>query len=166
MAATRSKTKSTEKKTLESNISAMIKEVSAFLKSDTFKDIVQTAVIEAMNKWAQYVQPMQDEVKSLKVLVGKLEEKLEKAKLVVEPLEGKILVLERKVVDMSCELSRVSLKANDNEQYCRRYNVRIFGCAEEEGEKCSDRDRDKLELNGFTVDKIDRCHRVGKLRSG
>ena len=113
---------------------------------------------------------MQDEVNSLKVSVGKLEEELQKAKLVVEPLEGKILVLERKVADMSCELSRVSLKANDNEQYSRRYNVRIFGSAEEEGEKCSEKVvnlcRDKLELNGFTVDKIDRCHRVGKLRSG
>ena len=115
MAATRSKRNSTEKKTLDSNISAMIKEISAFLKSDTFKDIVHTAVIEAMNKCsAQYVQPMQDEVK---VSVGKLEEELQKAKLVVEPLEGKILVLERKVADMSCEISRVSLKANDNEQY-------------------------------------------------
>ena len=60
------------------------------------------------------------------VSVGKLEEELEKAKLVVEPIEGKILMLERKVADMSCELSRVGLKANDNEQYSRRYNVRIF----------------------------------------
>ena len=50
MAATRSKTKSIEKKTLDSNILGMIKEeLSAFLKSDTFKDIVHTAVIEAMN---------------------------------------------------------------------------------------------------------------------
>ena len=171
MAATRSKTKSAEKKTLDSNISAMIKEeVSAFLKSDTFKDIVHTAITEAMNKClAQYVEPLQDEVKSLKVSVGKLEEELGKAKL-VEPLEEKILILERKVADMSCELSRVGLKANDNEQYSRRYNVRIFGCVEEEGETCSEKVvnlcRDKLELDDFTVDKIDRCHRVGKLRSG
>ena len=66
-----------------------------------------------MNKClAQYVEPMQDEVK--------LEEELEKPKLVVEPLEGKILVLEREVANMSCELSKISLKANDNEQYSRR----------------------------------------------
>ena len=172
MAATRSKTNSAEKKTLDSNISAMIKEeVSAFLKSDTFKDIVHTAITEAMNKClAQYVEPLQDEVKSLKVSVGKLEEELGKAKLVVEPLEEKILILERKVADMSCDLSRVGLKANDNEQYSRRYNVRVFGCVEEESEKCSEKlvnlCRDKLELDDFSVDKIDRCHRVGKLRSG
>ena len=123
-----------------------------------------------MNKClAQYVEPLQDEVKSLKVSVGKLEEELEKAKFVVEPLEGKILMLERKVADMSCELSRVGLKANDNEQYSRRYNVRIFCCVEEEGEKCSEKVinlcRNKLELNDFTVDKIDQCHRAGKLRA-
>ena len=65
-----------------------------------------------MNKClAQYVEPLQDEVKSLNVSVGKLEEELGKAKLVVEPLEGKILILECKVADMSCDLSRVGLKA-------------------------------------------------------
>ena len=60
MVATRSKTKSAEKKTLHSNISAVIKEeVSAFLKSDTFKDIVHTAITEAMNTClAQYVEPL------------------------------------------------------------------------------------------------------------
>ena len=44
----------------------------------------------------------------------------------------------------------------------------FFGCVEEEGEKCLEKVvnlcRDKLELNDFTVnDKIDRCHRIGKL---
>ena len=63
-----------------------------------------------------YLEPLQDEVKSLKVSVGKLEEELEKAKLVVEPMEGKLLMLERKITDMSCELSRVGLKTNDDEQ--------------------------------------------------
>ena len=171
MATTRSKMKGAEKKISEDNISATIKEeVSTFLKSKTFKDIVQAAITEAVNvSLAQYVEPLKDEVKSLKASVVILEE-LVKAKRVVEPLEEKVLMLESKLADMSNELSRVCLKANDNEQYSRRYNVRIFGCVEEEGESCSQKVtnlcRDKLELTDFTVDKIDRCHRVGKLRTG
>ena len=73
-----------------------------------------------------YLEPLQDEVKSLKVSVGKLEEELEKAKLVVEPLEGKLLMLERKITDMSCELSRVGLKTSDDEQYEREDITSVF----------------------------------------
>ena len=79
-------------------------------------------------------------------------------------------MLESKIVDTKCELSLVSSKANDNEQYSRRYNIRVFGCNEEQGQNCSEKVveicKNNLELNEFTADNIDRCNRVGKPRNG
>ena len=167
MSTTRSKSKS-----LEKDISSSIKdEVSKFMLSESFKSIVQSAVTEAVKSFlAQQLEPLQNEINLLKATVSNLHEELGNVRRVVHPLEEKVCMLENKIVDMKCELSRVSVKANDNEQYSRRYNIRIFGCNEEQGENCSEKVvelcKNNLDLNDFTVDNIDRCHRVGNPRVG
>ena len=91
MSVTRSKLRSTEK-----DISSSIKdEVSKFLLSENFKSIVQSAVTEAVKSlMAQYLEPLQNEIKLLKLFVTNLNEELEKVRRVFQPLEEKISMLE------------------------------------------------------------------------
>ena len=80
---------------------------------------------------------------------------------VVQPLKNKIAELE-------VQLDQVKSHANDNEQYSRRCNVRIYGIPEEKGENCYDAVvnfcRNCLKCD-VAVSEIDRTHRVGKQRN-
>ena len=50
---------------------------------------------------------------------------------IVQELKGEIAVLREKVKSLEETIQKVALKANDNEQYSRRQNVRVTGFAEE-----------------------------------
>lgn len=75
----------------------------------------------------------------------------------VQPLEGKISELE-------IQLKKVKSHANENEQYSRRCNVRIYGIpeVEVEGENCNKVVSDfcKDDLKYISEYEIDRTHRV------
>lgn len=136
-ARTRSKSKS-----LEYDIAVGVKdEVESFLKSEVFKEIVQSAVREAVNVCIErHVQPLSKMVASLEETVAKLE-----------------------------EVARLAIKANDNEQYSRRHNIRVSGFPEEKGEDCTDKIiklfHEHLAESYITSEVIDRAHRVGKSRT-
>ena len=69
---------------------------------------------------------------------------------------------------MKTELAETKSKANANEQYTRRTNVRIFGLTELESEDCYEVLLEFCEnkLNIFvTREVIDRAHRVGKVKA-
>ena len=85
--------------------------------------------------------------------------------LIAEALEEATLPLQKRIETLEAELLKVTVKANQNEQYSRKYNLRLVGLSEEEGENCTDKVVDfcKAEKLGVNVDKgeIDRAHRLG-----
>ena len=82
--------------------------------------------------------------------------------------ERRVTELEQEVEALRVQNMRTASKANDNEQYSRRHNLRIAGFPEEKGENCTEKDTqfciDKLQLSLSSSD-IDRAHRVGKPKS-
>ena len=83
----------------------------------------------------------------------------------VKPLNEEIASLQSEVTKLKSKFIEASAKANDNEQYSRRNNIRIFRLAETEGEDCYDEVlklcQNDLEING-TRDELDHAHRIGK----
>ena len=68
---------------------------------------------------------------------------------------------------LKSELAIVRRKCNENEQYSRRANIRIFGIPEDKGEDCMKKIlaflNEQLGLT-FKESDIDRVHRVGRSR--
>ena len=99
-----------------------------------------------------------------KVLVEALNSALQET---LTPLYAEIKSLKSEVLSLRSELSEVKAKANDNEQYSRRNNIRIFGLGEENNENCYDvvlRLCDELNLD-VKRNELDRVHRVGRARN-
>ena len=53
-----------------------------------------------------------------------------------EVIQENIMPLKKQIDDLSVELNEVKKHANENEQYSRRCNIRIFGLPELENENC------------------------------
>ncbi len=72
-----------------------------------------------------------------------------------------IAELQEKITLLESQLVRVENMANDNEQYSRRYNVRISGFEEERSEDCIEKvvqfRSDKLKVV-LSNENIDRAH--------
>ena len=83
----------------------------------------------------------------------------------LKPLQVEIQLLKSKNEALRCELAEVKAKFNDNEQYSRRNNIRIFGLHERSHENCYDV---VLNLCGeldidISRNELDRAHRVGRV---
>lgn len=57
---------------------------------------------------------------------------------VVKPLQAEITSIKSEVDMLKTRLAETKAMANDNEQYSRRNNIRLFGLTEEAGEDCYD----------------------------
>ena len=116
--------------------------MKSYLTSQDFKDIIAKAVKEAVR---QAVESMLKELKAE-----------------IASLEGKVKTLEDTI-------EKVAAKANDNEQYFRRQNVRVTSFVEEEEENCAEKFvnlcREKIGLD-VNDEIVDRAHRVGKKEEG
>ena len=116
--------------------------MTSYLTSQDFKDIIAKAVKEAVG------QAMESVLKELK---------------------AEIAVLEGKVKTLEGTIEKVAAKANDNEQFSRRQNVRVTGFVEEDDENCAEKFvnlcREKIGLD-VNDDLVDRAHRVGKKEEG
>ena len=84
--------------------------MKSYLTSQDFKDIIAKAVKEAVG------QAMES---------------------VLEELKAEIAVLKGKVKTLEDNLEKVAAKANDNEQFSRRQNVRVTGFVEEKKDNIS-----------------------------
>ncbi|CAB4004713.1 Hypothetical predicted protein [Paramuricea clavata] len=75
----------------------------------------------------------------------------------------------KQIEGLSAQLNKVKVCANENEQYSRHCNIRIFGLPELEDENCyevvTEFCKTKLGYN-LELREIDRTHRVGRLRHG
>ena len=116
--------------------------MTSYLTSQDFKDIIAKAVKEAVG------QAMESVLKELK---------------------AEIAILEGKVKTLEGTIEKVAAKANDNEQFSRRQNVRVTGFVEEDDENCAEKFvnlcREKIGLD-VNDDLVDRAHRVGKKEEG
>ena len=87
-------------------------------------------------------------------------------------MKAEIAALEGKVKTLEDTIEKVAAKANDNEQYSRRQNVRVTGFVEEEEEEeenCAEKFvnlcREKISLD-VNDEIVDRTHRVGEKEEG
>lgn len=87
----------------------------------------------------------------------------------LQDLQSQNDMLQDSFTSLQCHLDRVSMKANDSEQYSRRGNVRVFRIVESPDEDCEDAVltlfQSKLDIS-ISKSDIDRCHRVGSNRPG
>ncbi len=83
----------------------------------------------------------------------------------LKPLQADIKLLKSENKALRSELAEVKVKSNENEQYSRRNNVRIFGLPENVHENCYDVVLDLCgELNiDISRNELDRVHRVGRV---
>jgi hypothetical protein len=89
---------------------------------------------------------------------------------IINPLEERIAALKAKAAKVNAlekSIAHLLIKCNDNEQYSRHQNVRIYGFIEEEGEDCIkkivDLCKGKMGIQ-LKASGIDKAHRVGKPR--
>ena len=116
--------------------------MKSYLTSQDFKDIIAKAVKEDVG------QAMES---------------------ILNDLKAEIAVLEGKVKTLEDTIEKVAAKANENEQFSRRQNVRVMGFVEEEEENCAEKFvnlcREKIGLD-VNDEIVDRAHRVGKKEEG
>ena len=112
------------------------------MTSTDFKDIIAKAVKEAVG------QAMESILKEFKVEVA--------------ILGGKVKILEDTI-------KKAAAKANDNERFSRRQNVRVTGFVEDDEDNCAEKFlnlcREKIGLD-VNDDIVDRAHQVGKKEEG
>ena len=101
--------------------------------------------------------------KAVKEAVGQAMENI------LQELKAEIAVLEGKVKILEDTIEKLAAKANDNEQFSRRQNVRVTGFVEEDEENCVEKFvnlcREKIGLD-VNDDIVDRAPRVGKKEEG
>ena len=155
-------TKRSTRSTSASSQSPISEELQKYFESQAFFTILKKAVGSVL----------EEEVKV--IIREEFATKLEPLEKRLNDLEEKVKVLEA----MASEVKYAATKANDNEQYSRRYNLRIVGMKESDqsengdGTKESDQREDCVSLiTTFCKDKlaltldpndIDRAHRVGR----
>lgn len=139
-------TRSLSREIEKESITAMREEMQTLFKFDELKNIIRSAVSEAIKEDSSGLKEVIDEAigtatKALETTVQDLESKLEEYRALI----------------------------NDNEQYSRKYNLRISGIKESPGESCVDKVMDlcQTKLNIIVEkDSIDRAHCLGPKKDG
>lgn len=127
------------------------KELDSYFQSEVFMSLVNKTISK---QFEQFVASSE-----FKNMLVQLHTTLDKE------IQEKVEPLKKQIKDLSDELGKVKIHANDNEQYSRRCNVRIHGIPEKKDENCYEVVTEfcKQDLGcEFGVHEIDRTHRVGK----
>jgi hypothetical protein len=96
--------------------------IEAFMKSDDFRAILSTAINVAVEA-------------AIKCFKNEFVELID---VRMKALEDTNTRLKREVTELHRKLGEVDAKANENEQYSRRNNLRFYGIIEKETEDCYD----------------------------
>lgn len=114
--------------------------------SQSFKDELLKTIKDAVH------ESLGEIVNDLKAKVSSMEQRMDN--------------LEEQLSHLQSQIHLIGAKANDNEQYSRRHNVRIMGFPEEKGEDCVAKVakfcKETMKLETISPAEIDRAHRVGK----
>lgn len=89
--------------------------------------------------------------------------------LIQEVVQSATTALKLRIDHLESQLQDYRALINDNEQYSRKYNLRIAGIKESRDEDCIQKvvDLCKSNLNlDLNKDHIDRAHRVGAMKDG
>lgn len=82
----------------------------------------------------------------------------------MEAVERATTPLFKRIQSLEADLAKVSLQANENEQYTRKYKLRFVGLNETEGEDCVDKIvsfcKEKLDID-IDTKGIYRAHYLG-----
>jgi hypothetical protein len=131
-------------------IATMKKVVVDVLKEESFQQTIKDAVDSAVSKAVGNLNDKLVEVDSLAQRLNTMEE-------IVRGFESKLLLVQNAA-------ESALLKANDNEQYSRKYNLRFVGIEEKTGENCVvvivTFCNEKLGV-AVKVKYINRAHRIG-----
>lgn len=127
-------------------LSSLIKdEIVKAMICDEMKNAISSQVKDLIqNELASIIKPLEEELVSVKIENASLRKDL---------------------TGMKNHIKSLSLQANANEQYSRKYNIRIAGIEEIDGEDCYKAASIFFETElGVTVNdsEIDRVHRLGK----
>ena len=144
-----SKTRSSSKAEGEGCLVNLDEKIEAFMKSDVFRAVLSTAINVAVEA---AIKCFKNEFVNL-------------IDVRMKALEDTNTRLKCEVAELHRKLGEVDAKANENEQYSRRNNLRFYGITEKETEDCYDEvvkfcDREL----GVVIERseIDRAHRIGK----
>ena len=126
---------------------------------DVAQAVDDTVLTAIQTEFSKFINSM--------VFRNKLKEVITTA--MAETIEAALTPLKAEIIKLENQLLEVQEKSNDNEQYSRRYNVRIYGVepvadGNDEGEDCVktviDFCSDQLQVEVDQAE-IDRAHRVG-----
>ena len=142
-----SKTRSSSKAEGEGCLVNLDEKIEAFMKSDVFRAVLSTAINVAVEA-------------AIKCFKNEFVNLIDVRMKALEDTNTRL-----KCKELHRKLGEVDAKANENEQYSRRNNLRFYGITEKETEDCYDEvvkfcDREL----GVVIERseIDRVHRIGK----
>jgi hypothetical protein len=130
--------------------------------------IMTRSASQAEGSFAEFAKMMDEYLKNSSIFKDVIVSAVNTAiDVKIQPLQEEIASLKDEVALLKSKFVIVEAKANENEQYSRRNNIRIFGLPEAKDENCYkiviDLCKDELKID-VTSDDIDRAHRVGKLK--
>ena len=144
------------------------KELHSYVQSPAFVTLLDDAISKQFEKFFSSEDFKKMLVATTTSVASTIFEESIRASL-DEVIQQNIMPLKKQVDDLSVELNEVKKHANENEQYSRRCNIRIFGLPELENENCyevvTEFCKTKLGCDLESCE-IDRTHRVGRPRLG
>jgi hypothetical protein len=144
------------------------KEFDSYVQSEAFVSLLDDAISKQFEKFFSSEDLKKMLVATTTSVVSTVVKESVHASL-DEVIRENVMHLKKQIKGLSAELNEVKMYANENEQYSRRCNIRIFGLTELEDENCyevvTEFCKTKLGYN-LELREIDRTHRVGRLRPG
>lgn len=146
------------------------------MMSTTMKNVLSETIQTTLDDHATKMKALDEKMAAIQLQNSKLSDSLNDESRRSSSLQTKVVALEfqnsklyESLSEVRNQVDRVLFKCNDNEQYSRRSNVRVFGIDESPDESCEGKILDfvkaKLDIDLREFD-IDRCHRVGLKKAG
>ena len=147
-------------------------ELRGYFESESFLETLRKVVTDVVAEESFQLALKRSIDAAVGSAVEPLKEKLgglDQYVLRVNKLEATICDLESQLSVVRKESNYAMNKANDNEQYSRKYNLRFIGIEEQKDENCTDKIvefcKNMLRID-MPVSTIDRAHRVGRKTEG
>ena len=111
------------------------KEFDSYVQSEAFVSLLDDAISKQFEKFFSSEDLKKMLVATTTSVVSTVVKESVHASL-DEVIRENVMHLKKQIKGLSAELNEVKMYANENEQYSRRCNIRIFGLPELEDENC------------------------------